>query len=119
MGTTTTGAAGGAVTGTAFDPARVRALRNEAEYEAALAAIEQLMEGDPDPDSESGARLEGLSLLVEHYEDRHHPMGETSTPQSVVEFMAEQHGLSRGELAELVGGRSRLSEFLRGKRELS
>jgi HTH-type transcriptional regulator/antitoxin HigA len=33
--------------------------------------------------------------------------------------MAEQKGLTRGELAELLGGRSRLSEFLRGERSLS
>lgn len=42
-----------------------------------------------------------------------------ATPQEVVEFMADQRGLGRGELADLMGGRSRLSDFLKGKRALS
>jgi HTH-type transcriptional regulator/antitoxin HigA len=33
--------------------------------------------------------------------------------------MAEQKGVSPGELAELLGGRSRLSDFLNGVRDLS
>ncbi len=33
--------------------------------------------------------------------------------------MAEQKGLTAGALAGLLGGRSRLSEFLNGTRELS
>lgn len=37
----------------------------------------------------------------------------------LVQFMAEQKGMSRAELAEIVGGRSRLSDFMSGKRELS
>jgi HTH-type transcriptional regulator/antitoxin HigA len=33
--------------------------------------------------------------------------------------MLEQRGMSRADLAELMGGRSRVSEFFSGKRELS
>jgi HTH-type transcriptional regulator/antitoxin HigA len=33
--------------------------------------------------------------------------------------MAEQRGVTTGELALLMGGRSRLSEFMNGKRSLS
>lgn len=33
--------------------------------------------------------------------------------------MAEQKGVSQGKLAELLGGRSRLSDFMNEKRELS
>lgn len=41
------------------------------------------------------------------------------TPQSVVEFMLEQRGMTRAELAPLMGGRSRVSDFFAGKRRLS
>jgi len=39
--------------------------------------------------------------------------------QQAVEFMLEQKGRSRAELAELMGGRSRVSDFFSGKRRLS
>lgn len=33
--------------------------------------------------------------------------------------MLEQHGLARPDLADVMGGRSRVSDFFAGKRELS
>ena len=41
------------------------------------------------------------------------------TPQQAVTFMLEQKGLDRSDLHEVVGGKSRVSEFLNGKRELA
>lgn len=41
------------------------------------------------------------------------------TPQSVVAFMLEQRGITRAELAPLMGGRSRVSEFFSNKAALS
>lgn len=43
-------------------------IRTEADYEAALARIDVLMDGDPEPTSAAGEELELLSLLVENYE---------------------------------------------------
>jgi HTH-type transcriptional regulator/antitoxin HigA len=40
-------------------------------------------------------------------------------PREIVEFMLEQKGLSRSDLAEGFGGRSRVSEFFKGSRTLS
>jgi HTH-type transcriptional regulator/antitoxin HigA len=57
--------------------------------------------------------------LIKVYDDEHYPMGHKSTPQNVVEFMLEQKGMTHGDLAEMLGGRSRVSEFFRGKRRLS
>ena len=55
---------------------------------------------------------------MEAYEDEHERMGPV-TPQEAVEFMLEQKGMTRAELTELMGGRSRVSEFFSGKRDLS
>jgi antitoxin component HigA of HigAB toxin-antitoxin module len=38
---------------------------------------------------------------------------------AAVRFMLEQKGLERSDLDEVMGGRSRVSEFLNGKRDLS
>lgn len=47
------------------------------------------------------------------------PLDETETPQSAVELMLEQRGMRRANLAPLMGGRARVSEFFAGKRRLS
>ncbi len=59
-----------------------------------------------------------LVTLVEHYETTRWPM----TPQSSVDllkFVMEQNGRSQTDLAILLGSRSRASEILNGKRELT
>ena len=101
-----------------LDFSKPHVLRSEAEYEAAIAEIEQLLDEDVEVGSEGYDRLEFLSVLVEHYEDERYPMGRV-TPQQAVTFMLEQKGMTRSDLEEVMGGKSRVSEFLNGKRELS
>jgi HTH-type transcriptional regulator/antitoxin HigA len=94
-------------------------LRDEAEYNRAIEEIDRLLDADPPKGSADYERLEFLSVLVEDYEDRHFPMGHDVSPQEAVDFMLEQKGLERSDLAEWLGGRSRVSEFFSGKRPLS
>ena len=42
-----------------------------------------------------------------------------ASPTEVVTFLIEQHGMTRADLEPLLGGKSRVSEFLSGVRELS
>lgn len=101
-----------------LDFSKPHVLRNDPEYEAAIAEIERLVDEDVEVGTEGFDRLEFLSVLVEHYEDEHYPMGAV-TPQQAVTFMLEQKGLSRSDLDDVMGGKSRVSEFLSGRRELS
>ena len=95
-------------------------LRNAREHRAAVAEIDRLVDaGADDRTRENEERLEFLSLLVEAYEEQHYPRDESGTPQSVVTFMLEQKGLTRTDLAPLMGGKARVSEFFSGKRSLS
>ena len=93
-------------------------LRNEAEYDAAIAEIETLLDMDPRADSGDYERLKFLSVLAEAYEREHYPVPDVS-PQEAVDFMLEQKGMTRADLASLMGGRSRVSDFFSGKRPLS
>lgn len=102
----------------ALDFSKPHVLRTEAEYAAAIAEIEGLLDAEVARGSEGYDRLEFLSLLVEHYEDREFPMGAVS-PRQAVTFMLEQKGLERSDLDDVMGGKSRVSEFLNGKRDLS
>jgi HTH-type transcriptional regulator / antitoxin HigA len=105
---------------TVLDIATPHVLRTPAEYEEAALEVDRLLEMNPEFGSEAYDRLELLGLLISDYDDRNNPIDDSDlTPQQVVVFMAEQNDLSRGELAELLGGRSRLSDFMQGKRELS
>jgi len=101
-----------------LDFSKPHVLKNDTEYEAAINEIEQLLDEEVEPASEGYDRLEFLSVLVEHYEEDQYPMG-TVTPQQAVTFMLEQKGLERSDLDEVMGGKSRVSDFLNGKRSLS
>jgi HTH-type transcriptional regulator/antitoxin HigA len=102
-----------------LDPSRPHVLRNDGEYEAALAEVDAILARDPDLGTPESDRLELLVVLIESYEREHYPMGGTSTPQTIVDFMLDQRGMSRADLGDIMGGKSRVSEFFAGKRHLS
>lgn len=103
---------------TMLDFSRPHVLRNEDEYVAALKEIDVLLDADARAHSAEYERLEFLSVLVKAYEDEHYPF-EDASPTDVIDFMLEQKGKARGDLAEWMGGRSRVSDFYNGKRPLS
>lgn len=105
-----------------LDFAKPHVLRNAHEYRAAVREIDALLDADPRRGTEEYDRLEFLSVLVEAYEDERFPwevLERGGTPQSAVAFMLEQRGMTRAELAPLMGGRSRVSEFFSNKVALS
>lgn len=105
---------------TVLDISSPHVLRTGAELEAAAAEIDRLLDGNPQPSTPEYDRLELLSLLVEDYESRNNPIDDgTLTPQDVVDFMLQQRGMTRAELAPLMGGRSRVSDFFNRRRALS
>ena len=113
--TATARRAGNSVIG---DPIQ-HAIRTLREYNSALREIETLLGRNPMKGSEEYDRLELLSILVEAYEDENIEPFPAASPQELVEFMAEQKGIDRTALAVLFGGRSRLSDFLNERRQLS
>lgn len=105
---------------TVLDMPTPHVLRTEAEFDAAVAEIDRLLDLDPPAFSADADRLEMLSLLVEDYERRHNPVDDSDlTPQDAVDFVLSQRGLTRADLAPWMGGRSRVSDFFNGKRALS
>ena len=95
---------------------KARIIKSKAEYEAALARIEKLM--DAAPNTVQGDELELLSLLVHDYEDKEFPMDKPD-PVAAIRFRMEQQGLAPRDLVPLLGSRSRVSEVLSGRRGLS
>jgi len=95
---------------------KIKAIRNEADYDAALRRIDALM--DAEPGTPEGDELDVLTDLVEHYEEKHVPMGFPS-PISAIEFRLEQAGLAPRDLIPFIGSRAKVSEVLSGKRPLT
>ncbi len=94
----------------------VRPIRTEADYKAALAEIETLMNatmGSPE-----GDRLDVLATLAEAYETVHVPI-EAPDPISAIVFMMEQKRLSRRDLEPAIGSRARVAEVLNRRRPLT
>lgn len=102
-----------------LDFSRPHVLRDDAEYDAAVAEIDAILDRDAAPRTPEHDRLELLTVLVRAYDDEHYPMRDTATPREVIEFLLEQRGMARADLAPILGGRSRVSEFFAGKRRLS
>src|SRR5712692_3736622 len=94
----------------------IKAIRTEADYEAALARIDALM--DAEPGTSEGEELDVLTDLVEHYDEKHVAMGYPS-PVAAIEFRLEQAGLTQRDLVPFIGSRAKVSEVLSGKRQIT
>ena len=94
----------------------IRPIRSEADYEAALAAVERLWgarSGTPE-----GDRLDILATLIDAYESEHHPI-DPPDPIEAIKFRVEQQGLTRKDLEGILGTRTRVAEVLNRRRGLS
>ena len=100
------------------EPITIRPINTEADYEATLAEIEQMM-GNVKPSTPAGNKFDLLVTLVETYEDQHYPMGETSDPISMIEFIMDQQGLTRKDLELYIGPRQRVWEVMEKRRKLT
>lgn len=97
---------------------KIKVIKTEKDYEEALAFVESLMSRDPDPDSEEGEKLSLLSALIQDYEARAFPKT-LPNPIEAIKFRMEQSDLKPADLIPYIGSRSRVSEILSGKRQLT
>lgn len=96
----------------------LKPIKNNKQYEDALARIYVLMQKNNKPDSKESDELEILSILVKEYENVHFPVPKPN-PLEAIKFRLEQMNLSEAQLGKILGHRSRKSEILSGKRKLS
>jgi HTH-type transcriptional regulator / antitoxin HigA len=96
----------------------IRPIRNQADYEAALALVEPYFDDEPAADSDAGAHFEALVAVIEAYEARHFPIAPPD-PVEAIQFHMEQQGMSARDLEAMIGSRSRVHEILNRKRPLS
>jgi HTH-type transcriptional regulator/antitoxin HigA len=93
-------------------------IHDDAQHAEALAALDRLLDLEPQPDTPEGDELQLLALVIETYEKRRWPIG-LPDPVDAIVFCMDQQGLSRRDLEPYIGSRARVSEVLSGKRALS
>ncbi|MGH9769226.1 MAG: helix-turn-helix domain-containing protein, partial [Blastocatellia bacterium] len=91
-------------------------VETEAENERLLAIVEPMMGRELTPEEEKLFDL--LVKLIEDFEDRHYPMGESS-PTEMLQFLMEQRGLRQRDIVHLFGSSGVASEVINGKRAIS
>src|ERR1700758_2428778 len=96
--------------------AEVNPIRTKRDHETALKEVERLWgakAGTPD-----GDRLDVLATLIDAYETQQYPI-DPPDPVEAIKFRMEQQGLTRRDLEEIIGTRTRIAEVLNRKGGLS
>lgn len=91
-------------------------IETEAENERLLAIVEPMMKRELSP--EEAKLFDLLVKLIEDFEDRHYPLGESS-PTATLQFLMEQRGLRQRDIVHLFGSSGVASEVINGNRAIS
>lgn len=93
-------------------------IRNEEQYDEALARVDTLMESAPELGSPESDALEILVMLIEKYEDEHWRIEEPDPIEAIKVRMAQMQ-LERKDLKPYIGSKGKVSDILNRKAGLS
>jgi len=97
---------------------KLKPIRTETDYNAALKAIERYFDKPPRRGSSEADTFDVLATLIEAYERKRWSIG-LPNPIDALRYRMKTGGYTQADLAALLGSRSRASEVLNGKRELT
>lgn len=93
-------------------------LENKKQYEAALKRIDDLMDANPGPKTDTGKEMKLLLYLVEKYEDEHYPIGLPDPIEAIKTRMGDL-GLEAKDLVAAIGDKGTVSKVLNRRIPLS
>ena len=93
-------------------------IKTEAENERAISVVEELLAKGDKLSFEENALLELLGKLIADFEAEFYQPRDASPPEVLIELM-NARGLKQTDLAEVLGSKSRVSEIIGGKREIT
>ena len=96
----------------------MKLIKTANDHAAALEALEALMISNPAPGSDGSEKIELLGFLIETYEKKNHRIP-LPHPVEAIRFAMEQQELKQVDLIPFIGSKSRVSEVLSGKRDLT
>ena len=94
----------------------IKIIKSEKDYNQTLKRFEEIFHAPIN--SKEGDEAELLSLIIEKYEEEHYAI-EAPDPIEAIKFRMEQMEMSKSELAQIIGYKSRVSEIFSRKRKLS
>ncbi len=94
----------------------IKVLKTEEEYTLTLKRLEEIFHAPID--SIEGDEADLLSIIIEKYENENYPI-EAPDPIEAIKFRMEQMDMTKKELAEIIGYKSRVSEIFNRKRKLT
>ena len=97
---------------------KLKPIRSEADYNAALRTIERYFDKPPRRGTADADAFDILATLIEAYERKRWPIG-LPRPLDAIRYRMDVAGYTQADLATLLGSRSRASEVLSGKRALT
>lgn len=93
-------------------------IKTEAENDRAILIVEGLLAKDDKLSFEENALLELLGKLIADFEEKFYQPREASPNEILLELM-NARGLKQKDLTEVLGSKSRVSEVISGKREIT
>jgi len=94
----------------------IKAIKTEEDYNQALKRLEEIFHAPVN--SKEGDEADILSILIEKYEEENYPI-EAPDPIAAILYRMEQMELTKKDLAEILGYKSRVSEIFSKKRKLN
>ncbi|MBW4641462.1 MAG: hypothetical protein KME23_00265 [Goleter apudmare HA4340-LM2] len=92
-------------------------IRTEAENEAALAIVEDLMHRERNPEEHELYEL--LITLIEKFEREYYQLDEQISPQSMLLFLLEQSEKTREDLEVVLGSKHLMDQILNGEQKIT
>lgn len=96
----------------------IKIIETEVEYDAVLKRIDQLLDIDPEPESQEGQELQLLLVLVEKYEDEHYFI-DMPDPIEAIKVRMDDLGMKAKDLIPYIGDKGTVSKVLNRKTPLS
>jgi HTH-type transcriptional regulator/antitoxin HigA len=94
----------------------IKPIKTKKDYNDAIARMEKLWGAKSR--TPEGDELDILATLIDKYEEEHFPI-EAPDAVEAIKYMMEEKGIERKELEKAIGDKSKVSEVLNRKRELS
>lgn len=96
----------------------LQVIRDDLQYATLLEVAKELALSDPIAKSKESEKLAVISILLEKYEEERYKF-ELPDPIEAIVYRLAELGLKQKDFAEIIGSKSRASEILNRKRELT
>lgn len=94
----------------------IKKVKTKKDYSIALARFEKIFLAKPG--TKEGDEAELLAILIKDYEDRNFVF-EVPNAIDAIQYRMEQQGLTKKDLAKILGYKSRVSDIFSGRRKLT